>query len=106
MGKISLKEFSQAIKEPWQPYEVAFIHGIALRLAKIQGAYKWHTHENEDEFFLVIDGSITIDTEEESVTLNEDEGYIVKRGVKHRSRADKLATILLIEPIATKTRGE
>ncbi|MDI6839990.1 MAG: cupin domain-containing protein [bacterium] len=106
MPKINLIDYSKTIKQLWQSHEIVFINGIALRLAKIKGAYKWHVHKKEDEFFLVIQGSAFIDTEKETVELQEGEGYLVKMGIKHRSRADNEATILLIEPTATKTTGE
>ncbi|MCK4338525.1 MAG: cupin domain-containing protein [Candidatus Cloacimonetes bacterium] len=106
MKKISLKELIKEIKETWEPRNVAFINETALRIAKIEGAYNWHTHLNEDEFFLVLKGKICIDTEDGSTELNEMEGYLVKKGIRHRSRTEKPAWILLIEPIRTKTKGE
>lgn len=102
--KISFKEYS--LKGIWEPYEVTFVNGIALRLAKLKGAYKWHVHKKEDEFFLVVKGKVFIDTEIGTVDLSEWEGYLVKKGVRHRSRAEEEATVLLIEPVKTKTMGE
>jgi mannose-6-phosphate isomerase-like protein (cupin superfamily) len=106
MAKISLKELMERIKEPWQPMDTAYVNDTALRIAKIEGTYHWHTHRDEDEFFLVLKGKIYIDTEEGSVELKENDGYLVKKGTRHRSRADKSAWILLVEPIKTKTKGE
>lgn len=102
--KINFKE--KELKTVWQPYEVAYVNGTALRLAKLKGAYNWHVHKKESEFFLVINGKVFIDTEEETVELNEWEGYLVKKGLRHRSRTEEEATVLLIEPITTKTKGE
>ncbi|MCK4357280.1 MAG: cupin domain-containing protein [Candidatus Cloacimonetes bacterium] len=106
MKKINLLKIIKEIKETWEPRNVAFINGAALRIAKIEGAYNWHTHRNEDEFFLVLKGKVFIDTEDGSIELNEMEGYLVKKGTRHRSRTEKPAWILLIEPIRTKTKGE
>ena len=106
MAKISLKKIIAQVKETWQPMDIVYINDSALRIAKIEGAYAWHTHRNEDEFFLVLKGKIYIDTEDGSVELKEHEGYLVRRGTRHRSRAEKPAWILLIEPIKTKTKGE
>lgn len=106
MTKISLKNLIKEVHEPWQPRDVAYINESAIRIAKIEGAYDWHTHQDEDEFFLVLKGKIFIDTEERSVELKEHEGFLVRRGTRHRSRAEKPAWILLIEPIKTKTKGE
>jgi len=106
MAKVSLKELMTKVKDPWQPRDVAYINETALRIAKIQGAYNWHTHRDEDEFFLVLKGKIYIDTEEGVIELKENEGYVVRRGTRHRSRSEKPAWILLVEPIKTKTKGE
>jgi mannose-6-phosphate isomerase-like protein (cupin superfamily) len=106
MAKISLKKIMAQIKEAWQPMDIAYINDSAMRIAKIEGAYTWHTHQYEDEFFLVIKGKIYIDTEDGAVELKQNEGYLVKRGTRHRSRAEKPAWILLIEPIKTKTKGD
>jgi mannose-6-phosphate isomerase-like protein (cupin superfamily) len=106
MTKISFKEAIKDLEDPWQPKEVAFINDTALRVAKIQGEYHWHTHSKEDEFFYVLKGKIHIDTESQSIELNEGEGLVVKKGTRHRSRAAKPAWILLVEPIVTKTKGE
>ena len=106
MDKIQFKEIIKGIKDPWQPKDVAYINDTALRIAKIDGEYDWHTHRDEDEFFIVLKGKIFIDTEEHTVELHENEGYLVKCGKRHRSRAAKPAWILLIEPIRTKTKGE
>jgi mannose-6-phosphate isomerase-like protein (cupin superfamily) len=104
--KVNLKEMIKGIKEPWQAMDAVYVNETALRVAKIQGEYSWHTHQKEDEFFLVLKGKIYIDTEKDSVELNENEGYLVEKGKRHRSRADKPAWILLIEPTKTKTTGE
>ena len=106
MPKINIIDYSKTIKQLWQPYEIAFVNSTALRVAKIKGAYKWHVHKKEDEFFLVIQGSVFIDTENETVELQKGDGYLVKMGVKHRSRAEEEAIILLVEPTKTKTMGE
>ena len=106
MAKINLKRLISETKDPWQPRDLLHIHQIALRIAQIKGAYDWHVHLHEDEFFLVLKGKIYIDTEDESIELKENEGFLVKRGIRHRSRAKKSAWVMLIEPVMTKTKGE
>jgi mannose-6-phosphate isomerase-like protein (cupin superfamily) len=106
MKKIIFQELVEKVKEVWEPQDVAFINETALRLAKVEGAYDWHTHQHEDEFFFVLKGKVFIDTMEGSVELNEMEGFLVKRGIRHRSRTVDPAWVLLIEPSRTKTKGE
>ncbi len=106
MKKVSLRTIIKEVPDLWQPKDIVYINDTALRVAKIQGAYDWHTHQHEDEFFLVLKGKIFIDTEEGSIKLGENEGYLVEKGKRHRSRSEKPAWILLIEHIKTKTKGE
>ncbi len=106
MEKINLRAAGRRIGGFWQPHEIALVNNTALRLAKILGAYDWHVHKSQDEFFLVVEGEVSVETEEGTVNLKEGEGCLVKRGMSHRSKSDNPATILLIEPISTVTKGE
>ncbi len=106
MSKIKFSDLIKSTKDPWQPKDIAYINDTALRVAQIHGEYHWHTHQDEDEFFFVLKGTIYIDMDNESVELNEGDGLVVKKGIRHRSRAKKPAWVLLVELIKTKTRGE
>ena len=75
MKKIIFQELVEKVKEVWEPQDVAFINETALRIAKVEGSYKWHTHQKEDEFFLVIKGKVFIDFDGKSVELKENEGF-------------------------------
>jgi len=106
MTKISFKESIGKLKEAWQPQDLFYVNDTAFRMAKIDGAYRWHTHQSEDEFFLVIKGKVFIDLDNQSIELKEGDGYLVKQGTRHRSRSDKPSYVLLVEPIKTKTKGD
>ncbi|MCK5058997.1 MAG: cupin domain-containing protein [Candidatus Aminicenantes bacterium] len=107
MKKVNLLELIEKVKKPWQIMDVVSINKTALRIAKIEGAYQWHTHQKEDEFFLVIKGKIFIDTNKDgTIELDEMESYLVEKGLRHRSRSEKPAWVLLVEPTETKTLGE
>jgi len=105
MSKIVIDQLIGFTQEKWEPRDVAFVNDTALRICKVDGAYEWHTHQNEDELFLVVKGCVFIDTEEGTVELNQNEGYLVKKGVRHRSRTLEPAWVLLVEPTRTKTLG-
>ena len=105
MTMIKFRELAEKVNEIWEPLDVAFINEAALRIAKVDGAYKWHTHQKEDEFFFVLKGNVFIDLEGKSVELKENEGFLVKKGTRHRSRTEEPAWVLLIEPTKTKTKG-
>lgn len=106
VDRIDLKKIVSETKDAWQPRDILHVHDTALRVAKIEGAYEWHVHMKEDEFFLVLKGKIFIDTDAGSIELKENQGFLVKQGTRHRSRARKPAWVLLVEPVKTKTRGE
>ena len=106
MTTIKFRELAEKVNEKWEPLDVAFINETALRVAKVDGAYKWHTHQEEDEFFLVLKGKVFIDLEGKSHELKENDGFLVKKGTRHRSRTEEPAWVLLIEPTRTKTKGE
>lgn len=107
MKKVNLLELIEKAKKPWQIVDVAAINNTALRIAKIEGAYEWHTHQKKDEFFLVLKGKIFIDTNKYgNIELNEMESYLVEKGLRHRSRSEEPAWVLLVEPPETITLGE
>ena len=89
----------------WSPVDVAHINDWALRAAAVKGEFHWHTH-NDDEFFLLYKGKITIQTENGNVDLSEGEGYVVPKGVKHCPKAEERAVVLLLEPIRVNTKGD
>ena len=105
MKKVIFQQLIEKVNEKWEPEDVVFINDTALRIAKVEGAYQWHTHPGEDEFFLVLKGNVFIDTEEGTAALKELEGFLVKRGIRHRSRTEGPAWVLLAEPTRTKTKG-
>ncbi len=89
----------------WSPVDVAKINDYVLRAAAVKGEFHWHKHK-DDEFFLIYKGKIVIDTEFGSVELENGQGVVIPKGVKHRPKADKRATILLLEPARLNTKGD
>jgi mannose-6-phosphate isomerase-like protein (cupin superfamily) len=104
MEKIKLRELVPA--KPWVPVGIDVVGDTALRVARIEGEYQWHRHDEEEEFFLVVSGVVIIETETERVELGEWEGCKVPAGTLHRSRSPNGAVVLMIEPATTKTCGE
>ena len=105
MNKINLAEKFRLFSETWTPKIVGELNGQHVKLAKIKGDFVWHTHDEADEMFLVIKGSITIQMRDQDVTLNEGEFFIVPRGVEHRPSAVEEAHIMLFEPAGTVNTG-
>ena len=79
---------------------------IEFKLVKIEDDFTWHKHEDTDETFLVIEGKMGIEFEDETVELNEGEMLVVPKGKKHKPFADKEAKIMLIEPKGVTNTGD
>jgi len=106
LSKWDLKEVADGL-EKWEPEELARVGGVALRLVKLAGTYRWHVHRAQDEAFIVIKGKLFVDTEEGSHELGPGQLLIVPAGTKHRSRVPEgEAVVLLVEPAETVTKGE
>ena len=104
--KYNLAEVDRQLGEKyWSPVDVAYINDSVLRAAAVKGEFHWHTH-NDDEFFLIYKGKITIQTEKGNIELSEGEGYVVPKGLKHCPIAQERAVVLLLEPKSVNTKGD
>jgi mannose-6-phosphate isomerase-like protein (cupin superfamily) len=81
----------------WSPKTIADLNDHEVKLVKIEGEFVWHSHDETDELFLVIDGDVTIQLRDRDVALSAGDLFVVPRGVEHCPRADAPAAILLIE---------
>ena len=106
MKKINLASKYKKITEYWSPKVVAEMNDYQFKLAKIKNDFIWHSHEDTDETFIVIEGKINIEFEDETVELSEGEMIIVPKGKKHRPYADEEAKIMLIEPKGVRNTGD
>jgi mannose-6-phosphate isomerase-like protein (cupin superfamily) len=96
-----------AANEPWFNQTLTTVNDSVVRLGLIEGDFHWHKHDNDDEFFLVIEGRLVIDLEgRESVTLDAHQGFTVPRGVLHRTRAPRRTAILMVEPAGVAPTGD
>ena len=105
MNKVSISEKLSLFSDHWNPRVVGKLNGQHIRLAKFQGEFVWHQHDQEDEFFLVIRGSFEMQFRDRVETLNEGEFIIVPRGVEHCPRAENEVHVLLFEPASTLNTG-
>jgi mannose-6-phosphate isomerase-like protein (cupin superfamily) len=104
--KVSLAEKFALFGEAWSPKVVAELNGQMVKLARFDGPFVWHAHENEDELFLVVQGSVRVEFRGGAVTLGEGELIVVPRGVEHRPVADAEALVMLFEPASTLNTGD
>lgn len=106
LSKYNLADVDKKLGDKfWSPIDVAEINDWVLRAAAVKGEFHWHTH-NDDEFFLVYKGHITIQTEKGNVELSEGEGYVVPKHVKHCPISPKRSVVLLLEPKKVNTKGD
>lgn len=105
MEKVNLAEKFQLFDGYWSPKIVGELNGQYVKIAKFKGKMVWHLHENEDEYFQVIKGSITIHFRDQSINLNEGEFYIVPKGIEHLPEAKEEAHVLMFEPKSTAHTG-
>ena len=99
-------KFSQ-FDATWTPHVVAELNGQHVKLAKLEGAFVWHSHADEDELFWVTEGRLRIEfRDREAVTLGPGEIIVVPRGVEHRPVALPTASVVLFEPASTAHTGD
>jgi mannose-6-phosphate isomerase-like protein (cupin superfamily) len=94
---IDLKSLIDACTDNWYNQTLCQVNDCVVRLVIMQGEFHWHKHDNEDEFFYVVDGRFLIDLEDRTVELLPKQGFTVPRGIVHRTRAPEKTVILMIE---------
>lgn len=103
--RIVLEEKFAGFSDHWNPRIVAELNGQHVKLAKIQGAFDWHSHEHEDELFFVHRGEFHMEFRDRTVLLRAGDMLVVPRGVEHRPVAESECEIMLFEPAATVNTG-
>jgi len=102
---INLTEKFNLFSEQWHPKIAGELNDSYVKLAKVQGEFVWHLHENEDELFFVIKGTLTIKLREEDLTIREGEFVIIPKGVEHMPVAQEEVWIMMLEPKTTSNTG-
>ena len=104
--KINFEEKFKKFSEYWSPKIIAQMNDYHFKLAKIQGEFVWHTHDETDEVFIVIDGEMRIAFSDGSVHLKKGEMFVVPKGVEHKPIAADECSIMVIEPAGTVNTGD
>ena len=103
---IDEKALSAAAPHPWYNQTLCQVNGSVVRLGVIQGEYHWHKHDRDDEFFYVVEGKLLIDLEGRTVELAPRQGFVVSKGVVHRTRALERTVILMVENAGIVPTGD
>jgi mannose-6-phosphate isomerase-like protein (cupin superfamily) len=105
MEKVNIAAKLALINDHWNPRIAGELNGQQVKLVKFQGEFVWHRHEQEDELFLVLEGSFDMHFRGKVITLHPNEFLVVPRGVEHRPVAEKEVSVLLFEPAGTLNTG-
>jgi mannose-6-phosphate isomerase-like protein (cupin superfamily) len=103
---ISLTAALASFDALWSPRIVTRVNDYDVRVAKVHGEHLWHTHDDTDEFFLVLDGELRIAMRDRTVVLSKGDVFTVPRGTEHKPISPGGAQILLFEPTGTPTVGD
>jgi len=106
LTKVDVPALVAACKERWYNQTLCKVNDSVVRLGVMQGEYHWHKHDRDDEFFFVLEGHFLIDLEDRTVDLGPREGFVVPRGVVHRTRAPERAIIMMVETAAIVPTGD
>ena len=111
---IALDPLVAAVKDKWYNQTLVRVNDSVVRVGVMQGEYHWHEHTNDDEFFFVLEGKFLIDLDPKAdgvtpgrvVTLGPREGFVVPKGVRHRTRAPERSVILMVETASIVPTGD
>ena len=106
LERVDIPDLIATCKDRWYNQTLCRVNGSVVRLGVVQGEYHWHKHDNDDEFFFVIDGLFIIDLEGRTVELEPQQGFVVPKGVVHRTRAPERAVILMVENAGIVPTGD
>lgn len=105
MHTVNINEKLSRFSDYWNPHIIGELNGQHVKATKLKGEFVWHHHDNEDELFLVIKGSLKMEFRDKTEVINEGEFIIVPRGVEHKPVAEEEVHILLFEPASTLNTG-
>ena len=102
---INLLEKFALFDDYWNPRIIGEMNGQHIKIAKINGEFVWHSHADEDELFVVVQGRLSMDFRDRTVTMGPGELLLVPRGTEHRPHTESETWIMMIEPTSTLNTG-
>jgi len=102
---IDERAISDANQYPWFNQTLCAVNGSVVRLGVVEGEYHWHKHDDDDEFFYVVEGRLLIDLEGRTIELAPRQGVVIPKGVMHRPRAPQRTVMLMVETSAIVPTG-
>jgi len=93
-------------KEKWFNQTLTQVNESVVRIGIIEGEFHWHKHDNDDEFFFVLEGKLWIDLEDRTIELGPNQGTTITKGVMHRPRAPQKTVMLMVETSNIQPTGD
>jgi mannose-6-phosphate isomerase-like protein (cupin superfamily) len=103
---VNVQALVDACTHRWYNQTLCRVNDSVVRLGVLEGEYHWHKHDQDDEFFFVIEGRFLIDLEQRTVELEPRQGFVVPKGVVHRTRAPRRVVVLMIENAGITPTGD
>jgi len=103
---IDIAEVDAANKEKWFNQTLSQVNDSVVRIGIVEGEFHWHKHDNDDEFFFVLEGKLFIDLEDKTIELNPMQGTTITKGVMHRPRAPQKTIMLMVENAGIVPTGD
>ena len=105
MAKINFQDKFAKFSEHWTPKVIAEMNDYQFKLAKVQGEFVWHNHADTDETFIVIEGELKIEFENQTVELSEGDMFVVPKGIEHKPWSENECKVMIIEPRGVVNTG-
>ena len=103
---IDIPQMVQECRDKWFNQTLTQVNDSVVRLGIVEGEYHWHKHDNDDEFFFVLEGQLLIDLEDRTIALNPNQGFTISKGIMHRTRAPKKTVMLMVENKTIQPTGD
>ena len=106
LEKMDINRMISECTDKWFNQTLTKVNDSVVRIGIVEGEYHWHKHDNDDEFFYVLQGQLLVDLEDRTIELNPNEGLTIPKGVVHRTRAPKKTVMLMVETSAIQPTGD
>jgi len=106
LERVDIQTLVNACQDSWYNQTLSRINDCVVRLGIMQGVFHWHKHEKEDEFFFVLEGRFLIELEDQTVELAPQQGFMIPKGVMHRTQAPERTVILMMEGAGVIPTGD
>ena len=106
MKSVNLSEKFDKFSDYWAPRVIAEMNGYYFKLVKVKGEFVWHTHDDTDETFIVLDGELIIEFRDKTITLKKGEMIVIPKGVEHKPASREECQIMIVEPKGVMNTGD